>query len=131
MNIAYDRFPEVWLRSKGVVFLGTPHRGSSTATQAKLFGDIINVAWSASGGRLFSQGINTTFLRDLRPNSSELIAIADSFTQRASALQIVTFYEGKTTPPVGAIVSLILTVSLLPVMYTLLYLLIIRLMAKF
>lgn len=105
MNIAYDRFHEVWLRSKGVVFLGTPHRGSPTATPAKLFGDILNVAWSASGGRLFRRGVGTNLLRDLRRNSSELVAIADSFTQRASALQIVTFYERYTTPPVGAIVG--------------------------
>jgi len=105
MNIAYDRFPEVWLRSKGVVFLGTPHRGSSTATQAKLFGDILNVAWCTSGGPLFRRGVQTDLLRDLGRNSSELIAIADSFTQRASALQIVTFYERYTTPPVGTIVG--------------------------
>jgi len=108
MNIACDRFPAVWLRSKGVVFLGTPHRGSSIASQAEVYGNILNVAWHASGLHHFRGGVRTTLIRNLSQNSPELVAIADSFTQRASTLLIVTFYEKYNTSPVGAVVSLIL-----------------------
>ena len=107
MNIAFDRFPEVWLRSKGAVFLGTPHRGSLVANQAEVFGNIINVAWHASGLHHFRGGVRTPLIRDLRQNSSELVAIADSFTQKASTLLIVTFYERNVTSPLGAVVSLV------------------------
>lgn len=95
-----------------MIFLGTPHRGSSIATQAELFGSIINVGWHASGLHHFKGGVRTTLLRDLSQNSSELVAIADSFTQRASTLLIVTFYERYTTFPIGTVVSLRLSTLL-------------------
>ena len=106
MNIVYDRFPQVWLQSKGVVFLGTPHRGSSTAALGKLFGDIVNLAWLATGARMFRGGIRTALLEDLKQNSPQLIRIANTFTQRAGTLLISTFYETEITPPVGAVVRL-------------------------
>lgn len=112
MNIVCDRFPDVWLRSKGFLFLGTRHRGSSIASQAELFGSIINVAWHASGLHHIKGGVRTTLLRDLSQNSSELVAIADSFTQGASTLLIVKFYEKYITPPVGAVVILHRPISL-------------------
>jgi hypothetical protein len=84
INIAYERYPEIWMRSKGVGFLGTSHRGSVTAAPAKVFGDIFNVAWYASGGGLFRRGVKTDLLRALGQNSSELIGIADDFRQRAN-----------------------------------------------
>ncbi|EKG09964.1 hypothetical protein MPH_12926 [Macrophomina phaseolina MS6] len=104
MNKAYDRYPEIWMRSKGVVFLGTPHRGSATADPAKVFGNILNVAWHASGGGLFRRGVKTNLLRALSQNSSELMGIADDFTQRASSLSIATFYEQSVTEPLGSVV---------------------------
>jgi hypothetical protein len=107
MNIAYDKFPEVWLRSKGVIFLGTPHRGSSAAAIGKLFGDIINVAWLASGAHRFRGGIRTALLEELRQNSPQLISIANTFTQRAGALLITTFYETEITSPIGTVVRAI------------------------
>lgn len=108
MNKAYDRYPEIWMRSKGVVFLGTPHRGSATADPAKVFGNILNVAWHASGGGIFRRGVKTNLLRALSQNSSELMGIADDFTQRASSLSIATFYEQSVTEPLGSVVCVIL-----------------------
>ena len=105
MNIAFDRFPDVWVQSKGVIFLGTPHRGSSVATPAKILGDIINVALSGSGASLFAGELNTPLLQTLKAGSSELIGIGDTFTQRANALSIVTYYERYKTPPLGQVVS--------------------------
>lgn len=107
MNRAYERYPDIWMRSKGVVFLGTPHRGSATADPAKVFGDILNVAWHASGGGLFRRGVKTNLLRALSQNSSELNGIADDFTERASSFSIATFYEQNVTEPLGSVVCAI------------------------
>lgn len=104
MNLAYERYPEIWKRSKGVVFLGTPHRGSATAAPAKVFGDIFNVVWHASGGGLFRRGIKTDLLRALGQNSSELMGIAEDFRLRANSLSITTFYEQFVTEPLGSVV---------------------------
>ncbi|KAI9693536.1 MAG: hypothetical protein M1820_009188 [Bogoriella megaspora] len=104
LNIAYDRYPEVWVHSKGVVFFGTPHRGSSFAKPAKILGDIANVLLGRSGTRLFRGGINTDLLNTLKSGSEELLGVADTFTQRANALSIVTLYELQITPPLGNVI---------------------------
>ncbi|KAH7053204.1 hypothetical protein B0J12DRAFT_571100, partial [Macrophomina phaseolina] len=99
---ACDDYREIWMRSKGVVFLGTPHRGSATATPAELFGNIFNVAWHASGAALFTRGVSTDLLKALKQNSSELLDIAKSFKARSSSLSIATFYEKAITEPLGS-----------------------------
>ncbi|EKG10098.1 hypothetical protein MPH_12697 [Macrophomina phaseolina MS6] len=101
---ACDDYREIWMRSKGVVFLGTPHRGSATATPAELFGNIFNVAWHASGAALFTRGVSTDLLKALKQNSSELLDIAKSFKARSSSLSIATFYEKAITEPLGSVV---------------------------
>jgi ankyrin repeat domain-containing protein 50 len=105
MNIAFERFPEVWTWSKGVVFLGTPHRGSGIAEMATILGNIANAAFYSTGGRLFNKGVNTTLLQNLTRNSSQLNSIGSVFTKRAVALKIVTFYETFETQGAGTIVS--------------------------
>lgn len=105
MNVAFDNFRDVWVASKGVVFLGTPHRGSASADLPTLFGNIANVAWSVSGASHFRGGVNTALLRSLAQNSAELNTIGETFTLRAAALKIYTFYELNITQPVGTVVS--------------------------
>lgn len=105
MNIAFERFSEVWSLSKGVLFLGTPHRGSDVADMATIFGNIANAALYPTGGRLFKRPVNTTLLQNLTHNSSQLNSIGSVFTKRAAALKIVTFYETFETQGAGTIVS--------------------------
>ena len=106
MIIAYERdqFRKEFLSSKGVVFMGTPHRGSALASPGKLLSDIANAALHTSGSYRFTGGINTPLVRNLRQNSTELLGIADSFTDRASVLRIITFYETEITPPSKSVV---------------------------
>ena len=102
MVIAHNssrRFPEIELWSKGVIFLGTPHRGSSSANWGKLLGDIGNAAFYASGSSALVGKFKTPLLQNLSQNSAELRTIADSFTERGSTFYIVTFYETVATPP--------------------------------
>lgn len=103
MVLAPDRYPNVWVQSKGVLFFGTPHRGSFVAKPAKVLGDILNIAWSF--GSLSRTATKTKLLRDLEQNSRTLITIGDDFTRRASSLQIITYYETEITPGVGNLVS--------------------------
>ena len=105
MNVAFEKYYEVWERSKGVIFLGTPHRGSTPADLAALLGDIANAVLSAPGPHLLGGGVSTSLLRTLKANSEELNGISDVFTQRAGALAIETFFETYTTSPIGDVVS--------------------------
>ncbi|KAF2836483.1 hypothetical protein M501DRAFT_920690, partial [Patellaria atrata CBS 101060] len=104
MNVAYDRYPKIWERSKGVLFFGTPHLGSSTAPTAELLGNIMNAAWSISGAYLNRGGIRTPLIKDLRLNSPRLKCIADTFAQRADHFMIESFYETEITSPIGKVV---------------------------
>lgn len=91
-----DRFGQVWLWSKGVVFLGTPHRGSRFADLGKVLGDM---------AKALHVSVNTPLLKDLAQSSAALLALAQSFRPRASALRIETFYETEITVPMGKVVS--------------------------
>lgn len=113
MNIAFDRdqFRDIWRASKGVIFMGTPHRGSTSAGLGKTLGNIANAAILATGSYFFNRGVKTALLNNLAQESTELIRIADDFTQRASALRIITFYETIITPPMSSVVSLVILSS--------------------
>ncbi len=109
MILAYeeeDRFSQVWLWSKGVIFMGTPHQGSKFANMGKTLGEIANVALYMTGSNSITGGVKTSLLRDISLNSSTLRGITRSFRQRSSALRISTFYETEITPPTGTIVGL-------------------------
>ncbi|KAH6627231.1 hypothetical protein B0J18DRAFT_163893 [Chaetomium sp. MPI-SDFR-AT-0129] len=77
---------------KGVVFLGTPHRGSRSASHAQLISRIINMA---SLGR----GVRTELLRTLEISSGELETISRHAVQLLSKFPIVSFYERKPLGP--------------------------------
>lgn len=104
MNVAYDQYYSVWEWSKGVVFLGTPHRGSTVADLGTILGNIGNAVWSATGSHRWKVAISTSLLHALKSNSNELNDINEVFIQRASALSIETFFETYLTQPVGTLV---------------------------
>jgi hypothetical protein len=84
----FEEFSEVWLGSKGIIFMGTPHRGSDSAAFGKVLGDIANAVLPRVAGR-----VNTTLIAALEQESRELLGIADSFVPRANAFRLVSFYE--------------------------------------
>jgi hypothetical protein len=73
---------------KGAVFLGTPHRGSRSASHAQLISRIINVA-------TVGRGVRTELLRTLKISSGELEAISRYAVQLLTKFPIVSFYERK------------------------------------
>ncbi|KAM7212754.1 hypothetical protein V8F06_011843 [Rhypophila decipiens] len=72
----------------GVVFLGTPHRGSKSASQAQIISKIINTATLGSG-------IRSDLLRTLQVSSPELETISRHAIQLLKRISIVSFYERK------------------------------------
>ena len=99
-----EEFRNVWLASKAVIFLGTPHRGSSDANYGKLLGDIANLALHVSGSSRFTGRINTSLIEALSHESKELLGIAEDFIPHASSLHIISFYETETHPLTNKVV---------------------------
>lgn len=78
----------------GVVFMGTPHRGSKIASPAQLLARIVNVATLGSL-------VRTDLLRALEVSSAELETISRHATLLLKSLAVISFYEQK---PLGATV---------------------------
>ena len=71
---------------RGVVFLGTPHRGSNSAYWASFVARALQVVQ-------FGVGTNSTLLRDLQSSSKVLSDISQQWLERSTPLSIRTFYE--------------------------------------
>ncbi|KAH6855721.1 hypothetical protein B0I37DRAFT_365570 [Chaetomium sp. MPI-CAGE-AT-0009] len=83
-----SHYPELKKNMKGVMFFGTPHRGSSLASWATVAARLL--AMSTLGTRT-----NTRLPKDLEPSSEKLRSISDMFHYHAlkDKLRIVSFYE--------------------------------------
>jgi hypothetical protein len=80
-----ERYSSISKDTFGVIFMGTPHRGSDAAFWGKFFGSIADVLTLGS--------IRTQLLQDLQPKSSCLGNICSQFVERAQSLRIFTIYE--------------------------------------
>ena len=72
--------------SKGVIFMGTPHRGADAASYG-------NFAARALETIQMGTATNKNLVSDLKRNSPALWQITQQFVERASTLRIKTFYE--------------------------------------
>jgi hypothetical protein len=72
---------------KGIIFLGTPHRGSELATTLD---KVLSITFSAK-----------TFVEQLQPNSEAIADINRLFRHRATDLDIISFYESLGMPGLG------------------------------
>lgn len=95
-----DAFREAISRSvTGIVFLGTPHRGSSAADLATVIGKMLNIK-SAAMGFMVKPGD----LKLLAHNSEPLRDLALSARHRLHNLAVVSFYETRPIPPLNFLV---------------------------
>ncbi|RYP80927.1 hypothetical protein DL769_002205 [Monosporascus sp. CRB-8-3] len=92
LSLQLDRCHDLLRSVFGVVFMGTPHRGSRAATPARLLSQIINVATLGSVVRSDS-------IRTLQVSSIELETISRHATELLKALTIISFYEQKPIGP--------------------------------
>jgi hypothetical protein len=87
---------EILSATYGIIFLGTPHRGSSTATLGKMAQEITKILWKRP---------NISVLQDLEVNSQTLDRIGRGFSQilEERPLEIHSFRE--ELPTKGVMVS--------------------------
>jgi len=69
---------------KGVIFMGTPHRGADGAFWAN---------FTARAYESLGTATNSGMLSDLEKNSGTLGQISQQFVERGSTLKMKTFYE--------------------------------------
>ena len=74
-----DTFKDIKMATAGILFLGTPHQGSSAAEYGM---------WLAR-----ALGNDTTLLETLKKNSPTLQEVAQDFEASYSNVDIVCFYE--------------------------------------
>jgi hypothetical protein len=77
-----------------ILFLGTPHRGSSTTELPKVLANIVRIGTSR-----FTGFIRQDLLRSLAKGSKELGEISIAFRTQVASIRIVSFVEQKATPP--------------------------------
>jgi hypothetical protein len=81
----------------GIIFLGTPHRGSKAVGFSTLLATIVNVATIGSS-RLFGRA-RTELLDNLEREAPILDSISGKFVEQTRSIQIATFVEMNATPP--------------------------------
>ena len=88
----------------GILFLGTPHRGSSTTQLPQVLANIANA--TLTGTARFTGQIRTDLLKSLEKDSGVLRTLSTDFRNQASNIKIVSFIEQNTTPPYKQRVSI-------------------------
>ena len=79
----------------GLVFFGTPHRGSDRASYGKILANIVTGVMHKPKSKLINA---------LQSNSEELMKLTSEFKFEAPNMKIVTFYE---TKPIGIFSGLV------------------------
>jgi hypothetical protein len=87
-------FHDIQKNTTGIVFLGTPHRGSGAATLGQIAASIANVA--TPGLQFF----NRKMLRDLEKDNDNLFQTSNRFSNICAHMTIRSFYE--TVPMYGS-----------------------------
>jgi len=82
------KLAEIYRNTKGVVFLGTPHRGSDKASLASIIGNV---------GALVLRQPNKQLLESLQPNSGTLEGLRDGFTTISQNMRIICVREERPT----------------------------------
>lgn len=83
--------------TRGIIFLGTPHRGSDKANYGKVLANIATSALNIPSPRL---------LGALQTNSPTLFRLTSDFQHQLPMYQIVSVYEMKPTGPLKTLVRI-------------------------
>lgn len=94
-------YGEVLKSFAGVIFLGTPHRGSSVSSLGSVVGAIVNFPG------LPVKPVRTDLLDYLRLGSRHLQDLAVSVRNRLADLAVVSFYESEAQYPLPSVVSIV------------------------
>ena len=94
-------YKDVLDNTKGIAFLGTPHRGSDSAWWGAVVANIVK-------GLSIGTSTNYRLVSDLKKDSSSLGIISSQFVHRTKGIRIYTFYETKQTGSIVVRLSLML-----------------------
>ena len=83
-----SRFESIKTATFGIIFLGTPHRGSPQANMGQIIANLAKIAFKKP---------QTQLLEILEKDSPELDDLSEEFSNLHSALRIVSCYEQKET----------------------------------
>jgi hypothetical protein len=79
-------YSNVLENARGVVFMGTPHRGSDLAWWSSFLANILQVTTAGTS-------TNPRLVTALKNESTTLSDISTQFIERGAGLKIYTFYE--------------------------------------
>ena len=85
----------------GIIFFGTPHRGSDKATYGKILQNVASTVLHKPGLKL---------LNALQSNSDTLARLTSDFRHQVPQHLIVSFYE---TKPLGMFKKVVMTLSII------------------
>jgi hypothetical protein len=81
---------------RAILFLGTPHRGSTTARYGEVLAQIANVFVVATQTSRASGTMRSELLKSLRASENGLLAIAEDFRVHTARIKIFSFIEQKS-----------------------------------
>ena len=82
-----SRFEHIKIATFGIIFLGTPHRGSPQARLGQIVANVARIAFKTQ----------SNVLESLKSNSNELDTLSEEFSNLHGTLKIVSCYEQKKT----------------------------------
>lgn len=96
-----DMYTTVSRYIHGVLFFGTPHRGSDIASWGTIFSNVLRVG-------SFGTSTNSSLIKELQRNSRTLDMISRSFADCGKDVNIVSFYETEAMDYLGCLVIYLL-----------------------
>ncbi|RDL35776.1 uncharacterized protein BP5553_06388 [Venustampulla echinocandica] len=89
---------------KGIMFLATPHRGTSETQFPKLLARIANVATNMTGIAPFIVSTRPDLIEAIEKDSNILLDISTNFRNQTKNLKIASFTEQSVTPPAKSLI---------------------------
>lgn len=104
-----DDLKNLWSRTKAVVFMGTPHRGSAYASYGKTVAQIANIALRVSLADRFTGRARADLIASLTHENDDLLRISEEFFNilKGSTIRTIGFYETEAHPRTNAPVGII------------------------
>lgn len=104
--LAYDErshYLSIYENITGVIFMGTPHRGSDIASWTRFVRSLVSIPLLGN--------LRRDLLKDLEPNSKEIQSISAAFLEHGHVLKkIFSFYEQRKIA--GVLVCYIVALAL-------------------
>jgi hypothetical protein len=102
--IADYEYQDIYEKTIGIVFFGTPHRGSDIAKMFKHLSQGLNFTGL---GNHFTGKMRSDLLKHLEIGSEPLVELIETFRNHTDKFSFVTFFETQPTVPPGTIVSVV------------------------